>query len=908
MSKGITFYKLVSPYPEDITKGCGLVGSEIDRNFFNLKEMDIKSAYTEDMTLILERIDGEKIAVDLEPWLGNMTTSFFVEYDKDLGTITINHNGTQEVIDGLITENNLGKNTLTEVISDGTLYGKGKFGSPLKISPVCETGAYAPVAKLIDLTAKGTCLPNPNKCAKGDRFLTRENVNLFGYLYSFQAAQRIQSDLDCEGHGWRIPTKKDWDNMLNAIEPCADNKDHDQINGNVQCGKLAGKLLKSTKYWKLKYPRPCASDDVEDAYNSDAYQERDCFTHDCDCHNDHNHKCHCDHDHNHNRPHPKPIFPNGVDAFGMGLLPSGYGDGHKLNGYFGERATYWTSTESHISDVYIKRFDYDKTTVIQEIVNPCAIASIRLVKDYDGSNHLDTEYINGQDYNVVLMPAENTKYGFQLWTSTNVAFTDPCYNPIEPNDGLGLPLESFFVKYFINEWDGFKWVKKEMNEGESVVLKYGLNGEKYASYRLIDGELVSEPKYVYDMILEEITPKLDDLQEQIWSNDSDIEELKAQDEFLQRQLDNNLEKLEQEIQDRIVADQEILEKVNENQEQNDEVHKKIVQVLTNEKNEREETDKELWAALQEESNIRSEIDEKLQNRLRKEISDREEADAKLEADLETETSERIKVDQELSDRLDSYIKDNDETISEIQNTLQEEARIREEEDVKLYQALQEEAIARENTDREQWVVINNEIATREEEDKKLYDAIEKSSASQEAVDKEQWDAIENEAAIREEEDKELYKVIEKGASAREEVEKQLWDAVNNESLIREEEDKKIYGVIESEATIREDLDNQIWSAIETLKEASDKIDTDQWKAIEDEISRAKSEEARIEAKLDEEITRSTEKDAKIVGRLIKPQGSTFDCENGVLTLLTYDTDNTITIKLTSNYGTFSKEN
>lgn len=39
-------------------------------------------------------------------------------------------------------------------------------------------------------------------------------------------------------------------------------------------------------------------------------------------------------------------------------------------------------------------------------------------------------------------------------------------------------------------------------------------------------------------------------------------------------------------------------------------------------------------------------------------------------------------------------------------------------------------------------------------------------------------------------------------------------------------------------------------------------------------------------------------------RLIKQEGSQFDCENGTLTLATEDETKTITINLTSDYGTF----
>ena len=44
MNNGLYYYKLVSEYPNDITKNCKLTINEIDQNFKTLKDNDIKSA------------------------------------------------------------------------------------------------------------------------------------------------------------------------------------------------------------------------------------------------------------------------------------------------------------------------------------------------------------------------------------------------------------------------------------------------------------------------------------------------------------------------------------------------------------------------------------------------------------------------------------------------------------------------------------------------------------------------------------------------------------------------------------------------------------------------------------------------------------------------------------------------
>ena len=43
MNKGLYYYKLQSPYPEDITKNCKLTINEIDNNFLSLKDEDIRT-------------------------------------------------------------------------------------------------------------------------------------------------------------------------------------------------------------------------------------------------------------------------------------------------------------------------------------------------------------------------------------------------------------------------------------------------------------------------------------------------------------------------------------------------------------------------------------------------------------------------------------------------------------------------------------------------------------------------------------------------------------------------------------------------------------------------------------------------------------------------------------------------
>ena len=61
---GVTYYKLEKGYPGDITKGCGLTGSEIDKNFHFLRGYDIRDAVIEeDGKIVFTRVNGDEMVV-----------------------------------------------------------------------------------------------------------------------------------------------------------------------------------------------------------------------------------------------------------------------------------------------------------------------------------------------------------------------------------------------------------------------------------------------------------------------------------------------------------------------------------------------------------------------------------------------------------------------------------------------------------------------------------------------------------------------------------------------------------------------------------------------------------------------------------------------------------------------------
>ena len=497
--------------------------------------------------------------------------------------------------------------------------GKGTKKSPIGISPIAQTGTFKPVIKLID-TINGEKLPFPNKLIKGNRYLTLERISDYGYLYNYDAVTQIQKALDDCSSEWRVPTKEDWDNMLNAVEPCPQDRNHQTIAGNRFLGKLAGKLLKSNVGWRTFSPSGCTMPNYSmprNNYNADGEYGFEDMNYNCptgstsgNCNCD----CGCDCSCSCPPPFPPcppcpppcpPLLPNGVDAFGFKVMPAGYGDGGSMMDYFGSRACFWTNTQSHVTDVYVKRFDYDKTGVYQGIEDPNSLYSLRLVKDYNGSNHFDTESIGGMDYSTVLMPSGNGNH--TIWTSTNIAFSNRQYKPVEPNLGVGL---TYTDKYFINEWDGFKWIKNALNGGTNI------------EYRIIDGALVNVSDAVYQDIMTVIKPTLDKIKDDIlilFNRVSNIE----------TNVSGLTVSLNAEIQRSIEADKALDSKIDAETERSIEADKALDSKIDNETERAIEAEKNLDNKIDDEINRSVEADKALDAKLDNEIARAIEAETKI---------------------------------------------------------------------------------------------------------------------------------------------------------------------------------------------------------------------------------------------------------------------------------------
>lgn len=631
MSKGLTYFRLTSPYEGDITKNCALDGYEVDSNFFTLEGRDVKSVNVNGNELVITLLNGETIST-LNAF-ADFTKDISFDFDTTNGVLYIKRNGVTQTITGFATTYNTGETVAT----DGTVKGNGKPSNPIGISPMFKTGMYRPVTKVVDTTRCET-LPSRERVMPGDRYLTLENISEYGFLYNYDGVKQIACDLNACNSPWRIPTKDDWDDMLNAIEPCDENKDHASATCNRYFGKFAGKLLKSKDFWKLE--SVC---DTSTCINYDGETSTTCPV--CTCGK--SNPCAPTYCGEYGTCQHKPVLhPNrGIDKYGFAVTPAGYTDDGGQFGYFLERAWFWTASNSQYSNAFTKRFEYDKSTVYQDVISTKYNLSLRLIKDYDGDNYLERENILGMPYSTVLMPSQ--KKGKAIWTATNIALPNKCYNPVLPNNGMGITLTK---KYFLNEWDGKKWLKNELQEGESVVIINAPNGNLNVEYRLVKGDLIAVPTTIYNDVISNVTPILDDLKDQI--NQETTRAIAKENEIdknLSAEIQRSTEKdneLEQKLNDEATAHDADIADLKNRFDSTDETIKHINDTLS-------DFGEETKKAFDQINEVLTTSINTINGAIAAEVENRTNEDKKLSDAITTETEERKAADEEIRNIIDA---------------------------------------------------------------------------------------------------------------------------------------------------------------------------------------------------------------------------------------------------------------
>ena len=483
---GVKYFKLQSDIPGDYTKNCGLLGNEIDENFYFLRSMDIKTAYTIDeedrKILVLERVNcGREIRVDIT----DIEEPYNFEFKDGYITITFPDGHQQKLGKFLVEGDNI------RVVTDASINGDGSFRNPLSIDLAYRTGTYMPADFYADLTCPEETINQFENIGNGHAIVTKENMSRFGALYTFRQANAINAALEKEGRGWRVPSKEDWAKLLNwaeskpsGCEDCGElpeNFNHDtDKSGNFGCN--AGARLKATTLWDNK------------ERNTDDF---------------------------------------GFSIYPVGICPEDYNTAEPSQfGFTGlyKVASFWTSSEKD-GEAYVRTFSYGHDDVAQYTESPVRRLSIRLVRDIDDDFDVqESAEILGNYVPVIL-----TTDGSQQWTQLNINFTNyegynanevtvpEAWEEIDTNvptvifyefidddgtytyqeiDEYDLPstatpvfhesveealedetpdqyiaVEEIIIldmtteaKFYFNAWDGNRWHKKMMREGESVVI------------------------------------------------------------------------------------------------------------------------------------------------------------------------------------------------------------------------------------------------------------------------------------------------------------------------------------------------------------------------------------------------------------------------------------------------------
>ena len=446
---GVTYFKLKSEFEGDYTKHCGLLGEEIDENFYFLRGYDIETiTVDENRNLVIERVDKdyEPIIIKIGEELGNPSFSF----DRETGIVTIVFpDGSISKMEGFLIE---GKDI--RIATDSTFNGHGTVYNPLRLSPVDATGTFAPADEYFDLTNENNgIISMPIGKGKGYRVVTKEKIDNFGCLYPYSAVEKIQAKLDETKSQWRVATKEDWDDLLNATES-AENRNHNS-SSCTWLGKNAAVALKSYNLWE---------EDLKS--HGDSVKGQDIL---------------------------------GLSVYPLGITPDRnevLNDKNNDAEGFGKITGMWTATKGEDGNAYAKIFAYNEGKVDQDTYGEGAKMSIRLVKDYAYSNYNEIETILGFPYptEMVYGPKEDYPY-VKIWTKINFYSDADNLEGVRSDEWEQVSESDRGVKivYFINEWDGVEWHKKPMENGDSVVILEYKKGEQilpYHEWRIIDGDLV----------------------------------------------------------------------------------------------------------------------------------------------------------------------------------------------------------------------------------------------------------------------------------------------------------------------------------------------------------------------------------------------------------------------------------
>lgn len=435
----ITYYNLPENYhyfeDVDVTKFDSLTGDEIDSNFFVLEGRDIDSIeISEDKTKIIVTLINGE-TIESENVFADYIESLSFSYDREDGVLTVCINDCDE--EPLTVEGFLTMKDVARLVNTmctHTDYTLNGDGSASAPLSIARSQRTGCVKPINGVVEN---LPTTD-LAIGDRYITFNTVDNEGRYYNFDGLIEVINALEAEDNGWKVANKHDWDEILNRLETDLF-KDHNSFHPSKWLGRRANTMIRQSTLFGLEY---CGY-----VFNGD----------------------------------------------------------EKFVSFKNEKASFWAASNAMGKDLcqgdteaWAKQFQYTKGQVYQTIIDNAIYSSIRLVKDCEDGEKIDTAEILGELYPVTVMGVDNGKA--KMWTTLNLN-----YQTENPNNSFKDESE-LVVKPFINEWDGDKWVKMQLDDYTVFMMKsteqlyyiknnefFVVNADKSPVNKLIDAA-----NYVYD--------------------------------------------------------------------------------------------------------------------------------------------------------------------------------------------------------------------------------------------------------------------------------------------------------------------------------------------------------------------------------------------------------------------------
>lgn len=606
---GVTYFKLKSEFPGDYTKNCGLLAEEMDGNFYFLRGYDIDTITLDDeRNLVITRVDKDYAPMKVSLNEEFKKTTF--EFDKENGSIIVTYpDGTTDSVDGFLVA---GKDV--KMATDNTIDGDGTLYNPLRLSGIEKTGTYAPVEKFVDIS-DSTMGKLPEGEYRGQRIVSKEKIDTFGMLYTMEAMEKIQSALTETGSEWRVPTKEDWDDLLNSLE-CAKYRNHSAIS-STWLGEVAGAGMKSANIWSA----------------NTAMESGNCLT---------------------------PAV--GRDIIGLSVLPVGITPDRNailqendadVEG-FEKMAGMWSQTKNPEGNAFVKIFGYNHPEVFQDTYGVGARLSLRFVKEYTYDNNNEIEEILGIPVPTQLVYSIHDDYPYaKVWTKVN--FYSNEYDGVTYKGWSAVTDEDRGVKivYYINEYYDGRWHKKQMNEGDSVViLDYTISGGDYSDqdynedystsgttvryheWRVINGELVDTLASVMD----EFDASLAEINQKIASLSSTTKDFSGATIAALSELNA---KIESEKDRAEAVESELNTKIEEEKDRAEAVESELNAKIESEEDRAISAETILNIAIHEEEARAVSAETQLNETIQGEIDRAEEAEKILQTNIDNEENQRI---------------------------------------------------------------------------------------------------------------------------------------------------------------------------------------------------------------------------------------------------------------------------